>query len=93
MRNKSNILIHEFIGLSCEVISSLSIFLKGIKGIVIDETLNTIILDTEKGVKNIPKKNTKFQFIIPETNEKVIVNGNDIINFPENRPKRIARRL
>jgi ribonuclease P protein subunit POP4 len=93
MRNKENILIHEFIGLPCEVVSSLSIFLKGIKGIVVDETLNTIILDTEKGIKNIPKKNTKFQFTIPENKEKIIVNGNDIINLPENRPKRIIRRL
>lgn len=93
MRDESNILIHEFIGLPCEVISSLSIFLSGIKGIVIDETLNTIILDTEKGVKNIPKKNTKFRFTIPETKEKIVVNGNDIINLPENRPKRITRRI
>lgn len=93
MRNKENILIHEFIGLPCEVISSLSIFLNGIKGIVIDETLNTLILETKEGKKTIPKKNTKFQFTIPETKEKIIVNGNDIINLPENRPKRIVRRL
>ena len=93
MRDKNNILIHEFIGLTCEVISSLSIFLNNIKGIVIDETLNTLILDTKNGVKKIPKKNTKFKFTIPETKEELIVNGNDIINLPENRPKRIVRRL
>lgn len=92
-RNKSNILIHEFIGLQCEIISSLSIFLKGIKGTVIDETLNTLILETEKGRKIIPKKNSKFEFTLPESNEKVTVNGNDIINLPENRPKRMGRKL
>ena len=93
MRDKDNILIHEFIGLHCEIVSSLSIFLNNIKGIVIDETLNTLILDTEKGIKKIPKKNTKFKFTIPETKKELIVNGNDIINLPENRPKRIVRRL
>lgn len=93
MRDKNNILIHEFIGLPCEVVSSLSIFLNNIKGIVIDETLNTLVLQTEKGNKIIPKKNSKFKFTIPETKEELIVNGNDIINLPENRPKRIVRRL
>jgi len=52
-----------------------------------------LILDTKNGVKKIPKKNTKFKFTIPETKEELIVNGNDIINLPENRPKRIVRRL
>jgi len=93
MRNKENILIHEFIGLPCEVISSLSIFLNNIKGIVIDETLNILVLETKEGKKIIPKKNTKFKFTIPETKEELVVNGNDIINLPENRPKRIVRRL
>lgn len=87
MITPENILVHELIGLKVRVVESLSRPHEGIEGVVVGETLNTLLVQSSKGKKRVPKKNTKFEFELPG-GRRVLVNGEDILNRPENRLKR-----
>ncbi len=78
---KENILGHELIGLKVSVIESTDPKRNGVKGIIIDETQNTFILDDGKV---IPKKECVFEFDIKE---KIIVEGKKLLKRPEDRLK------
>ena len=81
---KENIKNHELIGLDvCECESSDN-SKKNIKGKVIDETKNTIVILVGKEEKVLPKKECVFEFNI---GEKVSIDGNEIIKRPEDRIK------
>ncbi|MBS7609241.1 ribonuclease P protein subunit [Candidatus Bathyarchaeota archaeon] len=56
----SQLLRRDLIGLKLKVISSPCHNYRGIGGIVIDETKNMLILDTEDGIKKVPKKAASF---------------------------------
>ncbi|MBU5678572.1 MAG: ribonuclease P protein subunit [Candidatus Aenigmarchaeota archaeon] len=86
MRNPRNILLHELIGLECKVIGSKNKNHLGIKGRIIDETKNLIILETKKGIKKISKKGAIFRLKLE--NGIVEILGNDILARPEDRIKR-----
>jgi len=86
-----NILGHEIIGLEVKVIKSTDHAREGINGVVVDETLNTIIVLGLHGKKTtkekfvLPKKECELEFDLKD--EKVIVKGNDLIKRPEDRVK------
>lgn len=86
MRTPKNILLHELIGLECKVVGSNNKNNLGIKGRIIDETKNLIILETKKGVKKIPKKGSIF--VLKLDNSIVEILGDDILARPEDRIKR-----
>ena len=77
---------HELIGLKVEIANSSNKFHLGIKGLVVDETKNLLIIETEKGIKKIQKKGTDFIFTIPD-GKRVKVNGTIIAKRPEERVK------
>lgn len=79
--NEKNIKNHEIIGLNILVIESSDKKKIGIKGKVIDETKNTIILYDGK---ILPKKECVFEFDI---GEKVKVVGKNISKRPADRLK------
>jgi ribonuclease P protein subunit POP4 len=79
--NKENILNHEIIGLNVKIVESSDPKRKGEKGIIIDETKNTIILENNK---IIPKKECDFEF---DLGEKIIIKGKKIMKKPEDRIK------
>lgn len=81
-----NLIRHELIGLNVEIVDSNNKFQIGIKGIVVDETKNLLIVETKKDLKRIQKKGTKFIFTIPD-GRKFKVNGTRIIARPEDRIK------
>jgi len=81
-----NIIRHELIGLPVEIVESKNKFQAGIKGTVVDETKNLLIIETKRGIKKIQKKGAKFIFTIPD-GRKVIVNGEKIALRPEERIK------
>jgi ribonuclease P protein subunit POP4 len=60
--NNRNIVLNELIGLKAKVIRSLDRKQRGISGTVIDETKNTIVLDTRSGTKRIAKGISVFRF-------------------------------
>ncbi len=53
----------EFIGLKAKIIASKDRFQKGIEGKVVDETRNTLVLETKIGERRIIKKTSTFKFI------------------------------
>jgi len=82
-----NIYIHELIGLRVRVVSSFSEPYEGLGGIVVDETRNTLVVETGGRRLCIPKRPCVFEFVIP-SGDRCRVRGVDILNRPENRPKR-----
>lgn len=83
--NSDNFLQHEWIGLKVEVIKSNDPTLKGKKGVVMDETQNTLVIKEEE-LKMIPKKNVTFSVTLP-SGEEVKVEGEKLIARPEDRIK------
>jgi len=82
---------HELIGLEVMVEDSSDPGLIGLSGEVVDETRNTFLLETERGIKRIAKANTSLIFTLPE-GQRVKVAGSVLISQPENRiTKRMQR--
>ncbi|MBU0662113.1 MAG: ribonuclease P protein subunit [Candidatus Diapherotrites archaeon] len=84
---KKNLPAHELIGLRVKVAECADAGMKGIKGKVVDESRNVLIIDLEngKGERRIPKKDAVFEFEIAEG--KVLLEGRKIIARPEDRVK------
>ncbi len=80
------ILAHEWIGLEVEVVESPNPSEVGIKGVVVDETMNTLKIRTEKGLKIVAKRGRTFRVRFAG---KVLRVRGDLIAFrPEDRIKR-----
>ncbi len=75
--------MHELIGLNVEIADSVNKQLIGFHGKVVDETKFMIILQTENGIKKIPKENSKWKFIFG--NAEFVINGNSLAKRPEER--------
>lgn len=69
---------HELIGLNVET--------SNIKGKVVDETKNMIVIETENGVKKMEKKSHDFIFALPD-GKRVKVSGKYLAARPEERVK------
>ncbi|HUC38986.1 MAG TPA: ribonuclease P protein component 1 [Candidatus Acidoferrum sp.] len=76
--NNKNIVLHELIGLRVEVIKSQDRSRKGIRGSVVDETKNTLVVETSSGKKIVPKLASTFKFVYGKG--KFTVEGREI-NF------------
>lgn len=85
-----NLPAHEFIGLKAKVVGSTDVSRKGIAGVVVDETKNVIVIESKKVVKKLPKSECEFEFALG--NEKVKVDGKQIVGRPEDRPKIVWRK-
>ncbi|MEM0094939.1 MAG: ribonuclease P protein subunit [Candidatus Micrarchaeaceae archaeon] len=86
MYNNKNIVLNELIGLRVKVVSSLDKKQKGLHGLVIDETKNTLLLETAAGKKRVIKKISVFKFYAD--NKSFIVEGPEINFRPEERTER-----
>jgi ribonuclease P protein subunit POP4 len=86
MLTPKNLINHELIGLKAEVIESSNKFQTGISGLVVDESKNTLTIETDKGIKKIQKRGTVIIFQTPD-GKKVKVSGNKIVARPEERIK------
>ena len=85
-----NVLGHEIIGLQAEVIASSDRGRTGIKGKVVDETRNVLVID-DKGVeKKVPKNEARF--LIELGGEKKELDGKKLVARPEDRVKLFFRR-
>jgi ribonuclease P protein subunit POP4 len=60
--NNKTIVLHELIGLWVQVLRSSDPSQIGIHGTVIDETKNTLLIQTDKGVKRVVKPVSTFKF-------------------------------
>jgi len=94
----SNLIYHELIGLVTEVVDSTNPALINIRGKVVDETRNTLIVETKGNAeKMVPKAHTTFVFQLPARTagkraiKHVKVNGTLLLSQPENRIKNIRK--
>ncbi|MCX8174210.1 MAG: ribonuclease P protein subunit [Thermoplasmata archaeon] len=78
---------HEFIGHEIEIVSAPQKSLAGIRGVVVDETKNMLVIHVEGEDMKIQKKNLLFR-ILPENQ---VIDGNRIMFRPEDRIKKIRR--
>jgi ribonuclease P protein subunit POP4 len=84
IQRPENLARHELIGLSVIVAESTDNGLVGISGMIVDETRNTFLVETDRGLKRIPKPNTSLTFAL-QNGQKVKVSGSILISQPENR--------
>ncbi len=78
MRGLKNLEAHELIGLECKVMDSTNELQVGIRGKVMDETKNMLVVNTPKGKKMIQKKGAKFMFKLGESSKLIV---GDKINY------------
>ena len=87
-----NLILHELIGLKCKIVRSRDPTLIGIEGIVIDETLNTLLIKCNDGrIRRVVKRISTFHFTLP-SGEVVEVEGQVICKRPEERTKEIPEK-
>ena len=82
-----NVIRHELIGLDVLVAGATNPFHMGISGHIIDETRNLVVIQTQAGIKKLPKLGSMFRLILPD-NTLVEINGSALILAPEKRLKR-----
>jgi len=83
----ANLVRHELIGLKVKIAKSTDKTQKGLTGKVIDETYNTLKIETKNGEKTVIKKNCVFIFALPNK-VKVQVDGKLLVGRPEDRIKK-----
>jgi ribonuclease P protein subunit POP4 len=87
MITEKNLVRHELIGLEVEIRKSTNKSQIEIKGRVVDETYNMLVIETEKGEKKVEKKSCVFVFKLPN-GKKVEVEGWVLVGRPEDRIKK-----
>jgi len=71
-----NITRHEFIGLETSIVESDNLQIVGLHGKIIDETKSMFTIETQTGVKSVPKENTIWRFVLDGVS--TTVNGHAI---------------
>lgn len=82
-----NLVRHELIDLKVKIQKSTNSSQIGLEGRVIDESFKTLVIETNRGEKTIPKQDTTFLFTLPDT-KRVQVDGNLLLGRPEDRIKK-----
>lgn len=87
MINPKNLVRHELIGLRVSVAKAANPFSKGLSGRVVDETRNTLIIESNGRERSLAKDEHAFSFSLP-SGEQVLVDGNILVGRPEDRIKK-----
>jgi len=83
-----NLLQHELIGLSITVDESTNRTLCGLKGTVVDESRNMLVIENERQAeKQVSKAGNRFVFELDD-GTFVRVKGNRLVSRPEDRIKK-----
>ncbi len=84
-----NLALHELIGLRAKVATSLSLPYRGLQGVVVDETKNTLVFLSKDGKeKSVPKRGCIFCFHLPG-GKMAMLDGDCIAYRPYDRPKKV----
>src|SRR2546426_1069927 len=81
----ANLRKHELIGLRVEVVDATDPSQEHVRGRVVDETRNMLVVDVQGEEKRIPKHGSRFRFDVPGGFE---VDGDEIRFRPEDRVKK-----
>ena len=84
MISPRNILRHELIGLDVSVVEASNPLHRGIAGLLVDETRNTLLIRTPAGDRRIQKQYSRFRIILPDRT-LVIIDGSALVSAPERR--------
>ncbi|HIE34137.1 MAG TPA: ribonuclease P protein component 1 [Candidatus Altiarchaeales archaeon] len=84
-----NILRHELVGLNIKIVDATHEGYK-CKGKIVNETRNTINIETSEGIKRLPKDCITLEVKLPK-NAIVRIDGKLLIARPENRIKKKYR--
>jgi ribonuclease P protein subunit POP4 len=87
-RNNEDIARGALIRLDVEVMSSSDPTLTGMRGMVVDETKNTITVRTHNGDKKVPKDVAVFRFS-PSKGQGITLEGRSFALRPEDRLRKI----
>ncbi len=82
---RENLPIHEIMGLQVQVVRSTDPKKKGIKGIIVDETQRTLVIETRNEEKILPKNESTFAFDL--NGELVELDGEELMGNPIERLK------
>ena len=85
MITPKNLIRHELIGLSVNIVESTNKCNIGTSGTVVNETKHMLTIKTKKALKRVAKRNSIFMFKI--NGKKIKVDGKRIDKKPENRIK------
>ncbi len=80
-----NLRKHELIGLEVSIVSAKDPSLVGVRGQVVDETRNLLVVESSGREKKIPKEGSRFRF---EVQGGVELDGTEILFRPEDRVKK-----
>ena len=83
MITPENIKGHELIGLQASIVECANRQIIGLRGKVVNETKHLLVLDTERGLKKIPKGITIWKFFF--NNKEATVDGNLLLKRPHER--------
>jgi ribonuclease P protein subunit POP4 len=90
MITAGNILRHELIGLPVEVVQASNPSQQGIAGRIVDETRNTVLIETARGTKRIGKAHATFRLTFPD-GTVVDVSGSALVSQPEKRISKASK--
>ena len=90
MRTAQNITAHEWIGLKVKITKTTDPTLQGLGGIVRDETMNTLTIETNGKLRQVQKQKTTLRAELPT--ENVEVDGSRLRFRPEDRVKKGLRK-
>lgn len=84
--NPKDIIRHELIGLNTEVVEAKNKSLLGLKGKIIDETKNLLLIQSKKGIKKVLKD--QVTLTVKLNGKKIQVGGKFLVGKPEDRLKK-----
>ncbi|TMI22475.1 ribonuclease P protein component 1 [Candidatus Bathyarchaeota archaeon] len=90
MITSQNITAHEWIGLKVRITKSTDPTLRGLQGVVRDETMNTFTIEANGKFRQVQKQETVFLAELPT--ENVEVDGSHLRFRPEDRVKKGMRK-
>ncbi|MBI4447360.1 ribonuclease P protein subunit [Candidatus Woesearchaeota archaeon] len=89
MPQTQNIAKRELIGLEAEIIDAKNQSLVGIKGKIVDETKNTLLIEHNGKTKKVLKEDVTLNIHI--NNQTFQINGKVLIGRPEDRIKKLRK--
>ena len=85
-----NILRHELIGLEAGVIRSRNPSHRAVEGLIVDESMKTLVIEQDGESKRVPKRDATFNIKLPYG--LVEVEGAALYGRPEDRVKKKIKR-
>lgn len=84
-----NMVYHELIGLKVKIVQYTDPTLVGVEGVVVDETMKTILVEKPDGKRvRVFKANGVFQFELPG-GSNVVIRGDKLLGRPWDRLKKV----